>query len=79
MQVQFKNCCADRLKTELREFDERFEMMLRLPLIEDPSKCLTKATKHLSSKLLDPSICLPDNDFVNNNKGNVVILIVYLL
>lgn len=65
--VQFRKCCAARLKSELREFDTRFEVMLRLPLIEDSSKSLKPETRQPTSQLLDPSICLPDIDSVNNN------------
>ncbi|XP_045169236.2 uncharacterized protein LOC123531973 [Mercenaria mercenaria] len=69
--IQFKNKYADRIKAELREFDSRFGMMLRLPLIEDMGKSLNSGNKQPSSHLLDPSICLPTEDINNNTPGPV--------
>ena len=53
LQIQFRSCYGQKLKSELCQFDGRFSLMLKSPLIEDPHKFL-RTKQEPYSHLLDP-------------------------
>ncbi|KAL4237785.1 hypothetical protein ACF0H5_002497 [Mactra antiquata] len=60
--VQFKQLYAEKLMTELRQFDVQFETLLGLPLVEDQAKSLKPSFRQIQSRILDSSVQLPDEN-----------------